>query len=271
MQYPPLLSNCEKYAIMSAGENIWRQGGIKGIMAKIAFCDDDVSVLAEMQRLMEQYCAERDCKIEYNIFNHPFDLVAEIEKGNRYDILFMDVLMPGENGIEAATEIRKYDKNVKIIFVTSSSEFAVQSYVIGAYYYQLKPIWAESFFRLLDSVLAACKKEAETSLILRCKSGITRIDIKALEYCEVIHRTLIFHLNTGKVLESAGSMDELVKQLSTYPFFHRPHRSYLVNLEYVDNYMGSDVSVNGDTIQVSRSRRKPFLDALNEYLNEVGK
>lgn len=66
--------------------------------------------------------------------------------------------MPGENGIEAATEIRKYDKNVKIIFVTSSSEFAVQSYVIGAYYYQLKPIWAESFFRLLDSVLAACKR-----------------------------------------------------------------------------------------------------------------
>ena len=60
-------------------------------MAKIAFCDDDVSVLAEMQRLMEQYCAERDCKIEYNIFNHPFDLVAEIEKGNRYDILFMEL------------------------------------------------------------------------------------------------------------------------------------------------------------------------------------
>ena len=46
---------------------------------------------------------------------------------------------------------------------------------------------------------------------------------------------------------------------------------YMLNLEYVDNYMGSDVSVNGDIIQVSRSRRKPFLDALNEYLNEVGK
>lgn len=266
MQYPPLLSNCEKYAIMSAGENIWRQGGIKEIMAKIAFCDDDVSVLAEMQRLMEQYCAERDCKIEYNIFNHLFDLVAEIEKGNRYDILFMDVLMPGENGIEAATEIRKYDKNVKIIFVTSSSEFAVQSYVIGAYYYQLKPIWAESFFRLLDSVLAACKKDAETSLILRCKSGITRIDIKALEYCEVIHRTLIFHLNTGKVLESAGSMDELVKQLSTYPFFHRPHRSYLVNLEYVQNITFRGITMSSlAEIPVPRGKYNEVKDAFLEY------
>jgi len=59
-------------------------------------------------------------------------------------------------------------------------------------------------------------------------------------------------------------------QLDAKRFF-RCNRCYLVNLEYVDNYMGSDVSVNGDTIQVSRSRRKPFLDALNEYLNEVGK
>ena len=49
------------------------------------------------------------------------------------------------------------------------------------------------------------------------------------------------------------------------------NRCYLVNLEFVETYQGSDIMVNGDTIQVSRSRRKPFLDALNEYMNEVGK
>lgn len=235
-------------------------------MAKIAFCDDDISVLNEMKNLMEQYCAERNCKIEYRIFDHPFDLVAEIEKGNRYDILFMDVLMPGENGIEAATEIRKYDKNVKIIFVTSSSEFAVQSYAIGAYYYQLKPIWTESFFRLLDSVLVACENEAETSLILRCKSGITRIDLKTLEYCEVIHRTLIFHLDTGKVLESIGSLDELVMHLSTYPNFYRPHRSYLVNLEFVQNitFRGITMSCLAE-IPIPRGKYNEVKDAFLEY------
>ena len=67
--------------------------------------------------------------------------------------------MPGENGIEAAREIRQYDSNVKIIFLTSSAEFAVQSYTVGAYFYQLKPIWPESFFRLMDSVIAACSRE----------------------------------------------------------------------------------------------------------------
>ena len=53
--------------------------------------------------------------------------------------------------------------------------------------------------------------------------------------------------------------------------FFRCNRCYLVNLDYVDNFQGSDVMVNGDVIQVSRSRKKPFLDALNDYMNEVGK
>ena len=54
--------------------------------------------------------------------------------------------MPAENGITAAKEIRQYDNVVKIIFLTSSAEFAVESYVVGAYFYQLKPIWEDSFF-----------------------------------------------------------------------------------------------------------------------------
>ena len=55
--------------------------------------------------------------------------------------------------MDVAKEIRQYDTNMKIIFLTSSPEFAVESYSVGAYFYQLKPIWEESFFRLMDAVL----------------------------------------------------------------------------------------------------------------------
>lgn len=81
--------------------------------------------------------------------------------------------MPAENGITAAKEIRQYDNVVKIIFLTSSAEFAVESYVVGAYFYQLKPIWEDSFFRLTDSVIAECRRADQRSLILRCKTGIS--------------------------------------------------------------------------------------------------
>lgn len=114
--------------------------------------------------------------------------------------------MPAENGITAAKEIRQYDNVVKIIFLTSSAEFAVESYVVGAYFYQLKPIWEDSFFRLTDSVIAECRRADQRSLILRCKTGISRIDLDQLLYCEVLGRTLLFHLVDGTVLQDATEL-----------------------------------------------------------------
>lgn len=204
-------------------------------MIKIAFCDDDISELNELHLLLDQYRVEHNLDIQYAAFHTPLDLLSEIERGTRFDILLLDILMPGLNGIDAAAEIRARDENVKIIFLTSSSEFAVQSYSVQAYFYQLKPIRRESFSRLMDSVLAVCSTEQSSSLLLRCKNGITRITPRQLEYCEVIHRTLMIHLTSGKVLESVGSLDGLSRQLAPYGHFLRPHRSYLVNLEHVQN------------------------------------
>lgn len=202
-------------------------------MIKVAFCDDDMSVVSELQGLLDQYCAKRNREIEYSAFYSSLELLAEIERGVRYDILFLDVILPNENGICIAKEIRRYDSVVKIIFLTSSSEFAVQSYTVDAYFYQMKPICEENFFELMDSALSKCQKEEQHSLILRCKSEITRIDLDKLEYCEVLGRTLLFHMENGKVLEGTGSMDKLYGQLSQYENFVRPHRSFLINMEYI--------------------------------------
>ena len=165
-------------------------------MIKIAFCDDDLSVLNDLQILLDQYRVTHNQVLEYSAFHSPLDLLAAIERGLRFDILFLDILMPGQNGIETAEEIRKYDNNVKIIFLSSSREFAVQSYHVSAFFYQLKPILEESLFRVMDSVLEVCEKEQTSSLILRCKTGITRVEPRQIEYCEVLHRTLFIHLSS---------------------------------------------------------------------------
>lgn len=204
-------------------------------MIKIAFCDDDLSSLNELNDLLGQYRAERSHDITYKAYQSPFELLADIEKGTSFDILFLDIIMPGENGINAAKEIRQYDSTVKIIFLTSSSEFAVQSYLVNAYFYQLKPIWAKSFFKLMDSVIDDCKKIKHRSLILQCKSGISQIDLEKLEYCEVFGRTLLFHMTNRALLESTGSLNNLYDILAPYKNFLRPHRSFLINMEYIHN------------------------------------
>ena len=235
-------------------------------MIKIAFCDDDMEVLHQMNELLDRYRVERNEDITYAAFQSPFELLTEIEKGIRPDILFLDVVMPGQNGMDVAKEIRQYDTNMKIIFLTSSPEFAVESYSVGAYFYQLKPIWEESFFRLMDSVLAECEKKKKNSLILRSKDGITKIDLQQLEYCEVLGRKLLFHLENGAVLESAGSLDDLAGQLMQYSNFFRPHRSFLVNMEYIQNISSRSIKmVNDAEIPIPHGKCSEIKNTYMEY------
>lgn len=235
-------------------------------MIKIAFCDDDMEVLHQMNELLDRYRVERNEDITYAAFQSPFELLTEIEKGIRPDILFLDVVMPGQNGMDVAKEIRQYDTNMKIIFLTSSPEFAVESYSVGAYFYQLKPIWEESFFRLMDAVLAECEKKKKNSLILRSKDGITRIDLQQLEYCEVLGRKLLFHLENGAVMESAGSLDDLAGQLMQYSNFFRPHRSFLVNMEYIQNISSRSIKmVNDAEIPIPHGKCSEIKNTYMEY------
>lgn len=235
-------------------------------MIKIAFCDDDHYVLNSLHDLLTLYRAQYGTDINDYIFHSPLDLMTEIERGVRFDILFLDILMPGENGIRTAEEIRYYDKDVKIIFLTSSTEFAVQSYTVNAFYYQLKPVCTESFFHLMDNVLSQCRKEQADSLILHCKNGIMRILPSELAYCEVIHRTLFLHLASGRVPESSGSLSELEKQLTPYGKFLRPHRSYLINLEYVQSLSYRAITMSDQTeIPIPRGKYNEIKNTFLEY------
>ena len=236
-------------------------------MIKVAFCDDDQLVLKDLCAFLDRYRVKSDHQIECAAFSSPLELMAEIEKGTRYDILFLDILMPGETGINVAAEIRGYDSNVKIIFLTSSQEYAVQSYTVGAHYYQLKPVREENFIWLMNSAIMQCEKEREDSLILRCKDGITRIGLRTLEYCEVNHRTLFIHLVGGKILESIGSLDELSRQLEFYGYFLRPHRSYLINLDHVQNLTYHSITM-ASSAQIPLARGK-YQEVKDAYLKRA--
>lgn len=93
----------------------------------------------------------------------------------------------------------------------------------------------EQYRERYSQEISECRKGHSSSLLLRCKSGSTKINLDKLEYCEVIGRTLLFHMDNGAVLESIGSLDELCEQLTPYKNFLRPHRSFLVNMEYIQS------------------------------------
>lgn len=235
-------------------------------MIQVALCDDDLSVLNETAGFLDRYRREKSREIVHTAFRSSLELLAEIERGAQYDVLFLDILMPGQNGMDAAAEIRSYDNKVKIVFLTSSAEFAVESYTVEAYFYQLKPLRWESFSRVMDSALETCERERKNRLVLHCKNGITSLDPEQLEFCEVIHRTLLFHLSSGKVLESTGSLDELSRRLAPCGCFLRPHRSYLIHLGYVQSISYRAITMSSLTeIPIPRGKYTEIKDAFLAY------
>lgn len=236
-------------------------------MIKVGFCDDDLFTINEISALFDQYCAEHDWEIACTEFHSPLELLAEIENGTHFDILFLDVIMPGQNGIDVAREIRQHDHAVKIIFLTSSSEFAVESYTVDAFFYCVKPIETEGFCRLMDSAISQCEKERQGGLILRCKNGITQIALEKLVYCEVIGRTLVFHMQNGINFESVGSLNKLSNELAQYGNFLRPHRSFLINMEYIQNISYKAITLeNLEKIPIPHGKCEEIK---NRYLDYV--
>jgi len=205
-------------------------------MLKIAVCDDNTADLSNLVSMINEY---KDLKrnkhiIEFTAFHSALDLIAAMESGQQYDLVILDILMPFMTGMEAANQMRLFNKGIKIIFSTSSPEYAVESYSVGASYYALKPIWKEKLIILLDKVISEMEIHEETSFLVKSKTGLTRVYINRIEFAEVIGRTIFFHLPDGTVLETAGSMAGLEKELLPNSCFIKAHRSYIINMSHID-------------------------------------
>ena len=205
-------------------------------MLRIAICDDSIADLSNMVSIINSYkVLQRDKhKIEYTAFTGAADLIAAMESGQQYQLVLLDILMPFMTGMDAAKEIRQFNQDIKIIFSTSSPEFAVESYSVGAYYYALKPLWKDKLFIILDKVISEMESHEGTSFLVKSKTGLIRVYINKLEFAEVIGRTLLYHLTDGSIIEAVGSMSELENELLSSPCFIKPHRSYIINMSHID-------------------------------------
>lgn len=239
------------------------------IQMKIAICDDEISVLHEIKSLLAEYCTRYDREISCDVFQSPLELLTKMEQSGCYDALFLDILMNEDNGIEVARELRKTDEDVKIIFLTSSPEFAVQSYTVGAFYYELKPVSKESFFKLMDKLYSEWTKERAEFLIVKCENGINKIDVRDLEYCEVVNRSLVICLTNGISLKSAAKITEIEKMLGRFGCFIRPHRSYIVNLRHIKNISQKTIIMkSGAKIPIPHGKYTQTKEQYLEYAFE---
>lgn len=236
---------------------------------RIAICDDDERELRYLSELITEYQSGREENVDFRMYCNGTDFLCET-KGGEYDLVLLDVLMPGLNGIQVARELRERDKNVKIILLSAAPEFAVESYSVGAYHYLLKPADHDLLFQLFDKVEGELTIQDEQGFVVRNREGIVRIDFSRLEYVEVINKTVFFHLTDGVIHEVNGSLTDFEERFLDRTDFIKTHRSYLVNLGYIQamdaNFV---VTKNGHRIPVSRPRRKQVRDTYMHFLHHA--
>lgn len=235
-------------------------------MLHIAVCDDNIDELSNMVQLIDLYRTSRHLNCEHAVFPNGFELVSALEKGKRFDIYCLDIMMPGFTGIDAAKEIRTFDKTAPILFFTSSPEFALESYSVKAINYVLKPISKEKLFFTFDELLEQIKaKEEEDAVIVKSNEGIQKILISNLVFVEVIGRNVLYHLRSGKVIECTEPFSSVCDSLLKYGCFIKPHRSYLVNMQYVDTIENHQITLQTlSAVPVAQGKAKEIKQ---QYLN----
>ncbi|NLG53023.1 MAG: response regulator transcription factor [Clostridiales bacterium] len=232
-------------------------------MMRIAVCDDDLRELARASDLLNQYRAQKNAALKYDTFSNALELLDAMKR-HAYDVLLLDVMMPGLDGLAAAQEIRGFDTEVKIIFLSSSPEFAVDSYAVSAHYYLLKPGTSDKLFALLDGVLAEKSRAAET-LCIRQPSGLMRLPLGRIEFLEVCGKKLMFHSEDGSIKEIRGAISDYESRLPDR--FIKVHRSFIVNMEYIETLNAREIiTCAGRIVPVSRLLYNKVREAYMQFL-----
>ena len=168
------------------------------------------------------------------------------------------------DGMQAAMRIRDMDKNVIIIFITNSAQFAVQGYKVEALDYVLKPIQYFAFSQVLHNAVKKVHGKSKFYIHLLQESKMIRLDADQILYIESRGHTIIYHTEVGEYAER-GSLKGAEEKLAQRHYY-KCNNCYLVNLAHVERVNQLVVTVKGQDLQISRARRKSFMEALAAYM-----
>lgn len=228
------------------------------ITIRFAICEDNLNMQKRLSDAIEDWASSREVPIDILCY-----LSAEAFMmawpGISFDIAFLDIQMNIMTGIELAELIRKIDKNMMIVFVTSHSQYVLHGYDVNALHYLIKPLSVTKLLPILDKALTIWRSRQNAALLVPCESGKMK-----LLFNDIYSITMFSHTanvqtenNTYELRKTASELSDLLPE-----YFIRCHRSYIVNLFKVDCvYRSSLLLSNGESLPISRNKSKTVNDA----------
>lgn len=213
---------------------------------------------------IERYCHDEKVHMQIKTFENGDDFLHTMS-GNTYDLVFLDIYMGRQSGMEIAEAIRRTNRHCQIIFTTSSREHAIKAFRLHALDYLLKPYTYEE----LSDSLARCKSALSSfNHYIELKEGrhFTRVLISDIIYTDYYNHYIQVH-TTERVLRSYMSFADFSPMLEPYAQFLWCYRNCMINMDYINSMDDKDfILKNGERIPISRARKNEIRQAYANYV-----
>ena len=219
-------------------------------MYRIAICDDEKIFNESAQVLLENIALKNGIDISVESYLNADILLNDLENGNKYfDLVLFDIIIGNKNGINIACKIKQNFTDIKFIFMTSYSEYAIDGYEAEPSGFLIKPL-------------------NEAKLKRAFLRAFQNYNLKSILYVEIYGKTLTFHLKDNKILEFTKTLSEIIKLLPKDDFI-QCHRSFLVALNEIESITRYQILLSGGMkIPVSKLRYTDVQKALIESAAE---
>lgn len=199
-----------------------------------------------------------------DFFQSGEEFLASFSHG-KYDILFLDIYMDGMSGMDTAHKIREQDLACKLIFITTSPDFAVESYYVNAVFYLLKPLTQKNVFTALDRCNLQLTEDAQF-IEVPVSYGTYKLRLHEIAYTEYTQRKIQIHLINGPLIEVLMKQADFTDMILSYPFLCNCIKGIIVNFEEVEKLLDNRFLLkDGTSIPISRLKYKEVREQFFEY------
>ena len=226
---------------------------------KIAIVDDDIRMYERLQAYFSELLGAA-ARLTY--FQSGEDFLRVWQPG-AFELIVLDIFMDKLTGMDVAKEIRETDSDVRLVFCTTSNEFASESYEVNACYYLHKPFDKNRLKAMLDRIDLAQIEKERTVQLPDGKSVVLRNII----YADYAAHYTTLHCKYGKDIILRVNLSEIEALLCAYPYFFTPSKGLIINFHEVAAQNADTFTMsNGRILPISRRKAKEVTDAYSSFL-----
>ena len=225
------------------------------MLMNIIICDDEKNTCAELEGIISRYASKYNLKLYIDIFFNGNTLIEYLYKEEVPDILFLDIEIPGNNGVAVGEYIRRVLENEQmfIVYISSKEQYAMQLFQNRPFDFLVKPLDMNKIVQVLDCIFRIMGKD-NNSFEYQSNGALYRVQYKDIMYFQSIGKKISIVMK-HEIRDFYGKLTDVEKKIP-HDIFLNIHKSYLINFNYVKEYTYEWVKIlNEDILNISKRNR----------------